>query len=219
MIKKTKRSPDWFEQASIHSSTHKPTDNERLEFLGDSVLSLVLSEYLFRTHPEIDEGVLSKWRSSLVNESSLQKIGKLLKLDKKLKTAQSPITDRMIASAFEAYIGAYFLTYGWPKVRQKTLTIFKKNALEQLSSYMPDDYKTQLQEVVQAKHKTIPTYNLVLEQGPSHSRVFKSEVKVAGKVLGIGEGKSKKASEQLAAKNALDKLSKSKELSNEGDHE
>ena len=206
MFRKFKSSPDWFEIASTHKSALKKANNERLEFLGDSVISLVLSEYLFKKHAEIDEGILSKWRSSLVNEDALQKLGKELKLDKKLKVVKVPITDRMIASAFEAYIGAHFLTHGWNKTQKKTLEIFKKYAEEHLDQFTPGDFKTQLQEIVQAKHKTIPQYVIIKEVGPSHSRQFKSEVKVGEQVLGVGEGKSKKASEQLAAKSALDKL-------------
>lgn len=200
----------WLEQASIHSSYAVkegiPFNNERLEFLGDSVLSLILSEYLFKTHSDIDEGQLSKWRSSLVNEESLQILGRKLRLDTKLKTAQPAVSDRMVASAFEAYIGAFFLTHGWLRVKTRTLSIFKTHLKDKLMRYSPEDYKTQLQEVVQATYHSAPTYELLEQKGPSHLRSFKSVVRVGKTILGEGVGKTKKVSEQVAAREALKKV-------------
>ncbi len=184
--------------------------NEKLEFLGDAVLDLVIGEYLFEFFPEDSEGGLSKKRASVVNEEVLSEIAQTLSLEQLLRLgkgeaqtggAQKP---RLLASAFEAVLGALFLDQGFEKTKAFIRERFQ-GKMSQLSVEVDyeKDYKTRLQEVVQKKLKATPTYTLLSEEGPPHDRYFQVSVNVLNETLGKGMGKSKKSAEQNAAEQAL----------------
>ncbi len=183
--------------------------NEKFEFLGDAVLDLVVGELLFEKFPSDSEGGLSKKRASIVNEEVLSEIAKKLQIHELLLLgkgealtggAQKP---RLLASAFEAIIGALFLDQGFEKTREFIRQHFV-DVLGQLTELdYEKDYKTRLQELVQKSNKETPTYVLISEEGPPHERMFKACVKVSQQVLAEGIGKSKKMAEQAAAHEAM----------------
>ncbi len=186
--------------------------NERLEFLGDAVLDVIVSEYLFRKFPSLPEGELTKARAVVVCESTLVRcsaelgIGEYLFLGKGEAGSGGRERASILADAFEAIIGAIYLDNGF----ENTATF----VLEQLQSDLSllargeyvKDYKTLLQEVVQKNTDSKIIYEIIDETGPDHHKMFKVAVHVNGKQLGSGQGKSKKESEQHAAKQALIEL-------------
>jgi ribonuclease-3 len=203
------------ESALTHKSfSHElrgPGDNnEKLEFLGDAVLDLVVGELLFDKYPQDSEGGLSKKRASIVNENVLSEIAISLQLDKLLKLGRGEILTggsnkpRLLASCFEALIGAIFLDSGYEVVR-KILTAEFKNRIENQFGVIDfeRDYKTRLQELVQKSFRETPKYELVSEEGLPHDRLFLIRVLVKDEVWAQGHGRSKKIAEQEAAKLAL----------------
>lgn len=188
---------------------------ERLEFLGDAVLDLVLSESLMAQYPDVDEGTLSKWRASLVNEQSLSEIAKNLQLARFLYLGRSETQNReqashrprMLASAFEAVVAAVYQDAGLEVVRQLIAREFQP-MIERLDKHneFALDYKTRLQEYAQKRWKTLPEYRLAGSTGPEHQKIFRYEVYIGDQVLGSGEGNSRKAAEQDAAKAALKQI-------------
>lgn len=199
----------------VHELRAKSDDNEKLEFLGDAVLDLVLGEYLMELFPNDSEGSLSKKRASLVNEEVLSKLAINLELPKFLKLGKGEIATggaqkpRLLASAYEAIVGALFLDGGFEVARKLSRKDFV-NLIEKLD---PDqdferDYKTRLQEVMQKEHKAAPSYELVSDEGPPHDRTFTVSVLVKDQKLAEGTGRSKKMAEQAAAKKALENVLK-----------
>lgn len=203
-----------FKTALLHKSysyEHKiTTDNEKLEFLGDAVIDLVVGELLMEKFPEDSEGSLSKKRASLVNERVLFELAQCHGLDQQVKLGKGEMQNesfknpRIIASVYEAVIGAIFKEYGFDKCRRFLRTDFSQ-VMDQIKNQLDFemDYKTRLQELIQKKIKETPEYILILEEGPSHQRIFEVEVRLQGEVLSQGIGKSKKAAEQSAAEKAL----------------
>jgi len=183
---------------------------ERLEFLGDSVLDLILSEDLMNRFSEADEGVLSKWRASLVNETSLSEIAFELGLNlylflgKSEELHRAKPRPRLLASAYEALVAAVYLDAGLETARTMVLRQFTQQ-LQNLDRELlySADTKTTLQEWVQKVHKTVPQYKDVRAEGPDHAKVFYVEVWLNETKLGEGQGPSRKAAEQDAARNAL----------------
>jgi ribonuclease-3 len=198
----------YFEDPSL-SVSH----NEKLEFLGDAVLDLVLSEWLMEEFPEEGEGRLSKKRASLVNETVLSMVSRnldipvYLKLGKGERLSSGHEKPRLIASAYEAVIGAIFLDSDFNTVRDIAREHFKqvRNELD-FSSDFATDYKTRLQETVQSVRKPTPTYEHTHEEGPPHERMFYVRVLSGKNLMGEGSGKSKKLAEQKAAQMALEKM-------------
>ncbi len=188
---------------------------ERLEFLGDAVLDLILSEALMVQYPDVDEGTLSKWRASLVNEQSLCDIAKNLQLARFLYLGRSETQNReqashrprMLASAFEAVVAAVYQDAGLETVRTFIAREFQP-LIERLDKNIEFalDYKTRLQEYAQRRWKTLPEYRLAGSTGPEHQKIFRYEVYIGDQVLGTGEGNSRKAAEQEAAKAALSQI-------------
>ena len=186
-------------------------DNERFEFLGDAVLSLVISHLLMKQYPALAEGELSRMRANLVNEIQLAKIarsiglGKYLKLGKGEEQTKGREKNSILADAFEAVIAAIYLDGGFDAAFK-----FLKN---QFSTLIPKisapalnfDYKSKLQEVIQIKYKVIPAYKIIEEHGPDHNKTFIVGIKINNNQI-KGQGKSKKAAEQDAAKKALELL-------------
>lgn len=188
--------------------------NERLEFLGDSVLGFVISKYLFQTFPSEPEGKLSKLKSVIVSEPSLAHVARKLELGKYILVNQNEESynltskDSVLSDAFEALIAAVYLSLGMETVRK-----FILDSLSELIDDSPNlvilrDSKTILQELSQEKYKVSPEYEIVSAEGLSHDMTFVANVKIDGKVAGSGIGKSKKAAQQAAAKEALDNINK-----------
>ncbi len=188
-------------------------DNQRLEFLGDSVLSLAISGYLFHFYSQKNEGWLSKTRSLFVKEETLYRIakeidlGQCILLGKGEEASGGREKDSVLADAFEALLGAIYLDSGLDSAMEVVYRLYE-NIFHSLDGqgFHPDittDYKTLLQEIVQRDIKDAPQYNLIEEIGPDHDKTFVSEVCVGSQPLGVGRGHSKKESEQMAAKIAL----------------
>ncbi|MFC0301455.1 ribonuclease III [Virgibacillus soli] len=201
-------------QAFTHSSyvnEHRKeafSDNERLEFLGDAVLELGVSQYLYRKKPNMPEGELTKLRAAVVCESSLEvfarrlNLGHYLLLGKGEEQTGGRERPAILADVFESLLGALYLDKGYEAVLSfLEKYVFPKISTGAFSHAM--DYKSQLQEIVQRhKHYSIE-YQIVDEKGPSHNREFVAEVVLNGEVFGSGSGKTKKEAEQLAAKSAI----------------
>lgn len=209
----------FLENALTHSSyanENKPkgeTSNERLEFLGDSVLGMVVADYLFRTHPDMPEGELTRTRAALVCEESLVEVARKLELGQYLKLGRGEDAGggrkrpSIQADAVEAVIAAVYLDGGIGSARKLiTNFILTNNEREQEGAIR--DYKTALQELIQRESGQVLTYRLLGESGPDHAKVFSVEVDLNGKSVGAGEGRSKKEAEQNAAKAAIARLTK-----------
>lgn len=179
--------------------------NERLEFLGDSILGLIVSSYLFDKYPSKDEGYLSKLKSYIVSRSHLTKWAKEINLGDYIHLGfgedQSGGKKRssILSNAIEAVIGAMYIDGGLIPVSNFTFDWLSKQSFE--NSYT--DYKSDLQEIIQKKFKTPPDYEVINTSGPEHAKTFTVKVKLKNKVLGVGSGKNKKEAHQAAAKNAF----------------
>ena len=189
--------------------------NEVLEFLGDAVLDLVISDILFRRFPDKDEGDLSRMRAGLVNSAVLAKkaaalnLGDLLRLGKGEERSGGRSKPSILAGAFEALLGGIYRDGGYDAAHRIIERYFASDITEKKLGQQ--DYKTRLQEISQMLFREPPVYRLVSESGPDHDKRFITEIAVGGKVLGRGDGKSKKQSEQEAAKRALTQLQSSAE--------
>ena len=189
-----------------------PAYNERLEFLGDSVIGLVVVEYLFLLEEKYDESVLAKMKSYLVCEAVLADIavslslGRYILLGKGEDSTGGRIKKSILSDALEAVIGAVYLDGGFVKAREIVRAFFKERIGRVIEEGELYDYKTELQEKTQLLYGTLPEYRVVEEQGMEHKRVFTVAVFLDGRELGIASGKRKKEAEALAAKEALKKL-------------
>ncbi len=188
-------------------------DNERLEFLGDSVLNLVISEYLYQRYPSYDEGKLTKLKSSLVNRNSLViwakklSLGEYLLISEEEAAAGGRQRESLLSNALEALIGAIYQDQDWDKVRK-----FILGQISTLKGIRRTDYKSRLQELIQKRYKILPEYRVKTESGPAHRKFFEVEVRVKNRFFGRGTGWSKKAAEQKAAKETLKKLRAKKQI-------
>ncbi len=191
--------------------------NERLEFLGDSILSVVVTEYLYVNCPHLPEGELTKVRSNIVCEYTLAKcardlhVGDFLLLGKGERLSGGKDRDSILADALEAIIGAVLLDQGFPVVKEFVLSLVHEFIHQYVQGEEMRDYKSQLQELVQRKdHST--SYQILKESGPAHDRIFTAQVLVDEKAWGTGKGKTKKIAEQMAAKEAYETLIKNEDL-------
>ncbi len=184
-------------------------NNERLEFLGDAVLELVSSDFIFHAHAHDMEGDMTKLRASLVCERSLAasareiQLGKYIRLGKGEAATGGAERDSILSDAFEAVIGAIYLDGGLEEARTFILRFVLSDIEEKKLFY---DSKTTLQEMVQNKGTNTVSYELVSQSGPDHAKVFEVNCLVAGNIVGTGTGRSKKAAEQNAAYEAILKL-------------
>ncbi|MFV0560696.1 MAG: ribonuclease III [Enterococcus sp.] len=207
------------EQAFTHSSyvnEHRNlhlSDNERLEFLGDAVLELLVSQYLYRMYPNIPEGKLTKLRAAIVCEDSLSKFAKECHFDRYIMLGKGEENSggrnraSLLCDLFESFLGSLYLDQGFEEAQKFiTTVIFPKVEAGAFSHEM--DHKTRLQEVLQRSGDVLIDYRLIKEEGPAHDRVFWTEVYVDDRLIGTGQGKSKKLAEQAAAENALARLEK-----------
>jgi ribonuclease-3 len=187
-------------------------DNERLEFLGDAVIDLVVSEYLVSRFPLAREGDLSKLRAAVVDEAGLAamaralELGELLRLGRGEEMTAGREKASLLADSMEAVIAAVFLERGLPAAHA-LVDRFHDDAYARAEAGSLDrDWKTQLQELGQARQRSSPRYRVVAEVGPDHAKTFEIEVELRGTVLGRGSGRSKKDAEQAAAREALEAL-------------
>jgi ribonuclease-3 len=211
------RQPHLLDEALTHKShvnEVKPKSgghNERLEFLGDAVLSLIISEHLAASYPDSTEGELSKLKARLVSEPSLAKaarileIGALLRLGRGEELTQGREKNSLLANALEALIAAIYLDGGLEAARVFTLRALAQDLQHgsDVDGEHTSDYKTQLQEWCQKRYDVLPQYVTVRETGPDHRKVFEVQLTVRGDIVGVGVGRSKKEAEQMAAKQAL----------------
>ena len=195
---------------SMAYESRKPHfDNQRLEFLGDAVLQLIITEELYRRLPDLPEGVLTKLRSRLVSRGGLSALaekiglGEYLLLGKGEETTGGRKRSSNLADAFEALIGAIYLDSGSDAARDVTLRLVKSELESMGESTEEGNPKGQLQEILQAIHPEAPNYRVLAQTGPDHRRVFQTEVSWNGLVLARGKGKSKKEAEARAAGEAL----------------
>ena len=211
------RNPDLLNQAFAHRSWANETqeeseNNERLEFLGDSVLGLVTAEYLYTELPDRPEGDLARIKSFVVSEDSLAEIALILGVDlvvligKGEENSGGRKKKAILADAMEAIIGAYFLDSGFKNARKFVRTILAPQIQRVLENKHKKDYKTLLQEYVQKRFRSYPKYQLDKRTGPDHDRTFWMNVVIDEKTYGPGKGKNKKGAEQNAAKIAYQAL-------------
>ncbi|MFK5975897.1 MAG: ribonuclease III [Sulfurovum sp.] len=201
-------------EALTHKSYKKPYNNERLEFLGDAVLDLIVGAYLFRKFPKSNEGILSKIRASLVNESGFTLIARKLELGSYiyLSSAEENNNGRdkpsLLSNAFESIIGAIYLDSGLETANDISIKLIEechpKIDLDSLSK----DYKTALQELTQSVHGVTPVYTLIDSFGPDHKKEFVIAIILNDETIATAKGKSKKEAQQNSAKLALKVLKK-----------
>lgn len=188
------------------------THNERLEFLGDSVLGFVIVESLFLSDRKLTESVMAKIKSYLVKESILSEIadsislGKYLRLGKGEEATGGRSKKSLLADAFEALLGAIYIDGGYKKVRELVLKLFREKIDAIMHSNELYDFKTELQEKTQLLFGALPEYRVIKQEGEEHKKVFTIEVFIAGKKFGKGTGKSKREAQTLAAREALSRL-------------
>jgi ribonuclease-3 len=209
------KNPSLLKQALVHTSylNENPGidvgSNERLEFLGDAALGVVVAHQLYSEYPDVDEGKLTELRAHLVRRDTLARaaarfeLGEYLQLGRGEDAAGGRRRPTNMARAYEALIGAIFLDGGLAKVR----SFVKKSLADEFAalreSGMPYDPKSRLQEVIQSRWQTTPSYKLLKTEGPDHARRFTVQVMVGGRSLGVGEGRSKQMAEKEAAQQAL----------------
>jgi len=202
------------EEALTHRSYKKSYDNERLEFLGDAVLDLIVGEYLYFKFKKADEGTLSKIRASLVNENGFDKLARYLKLGDYilLSTAEENNGGRekpsLLSNAFEAVIGAIYLESGLDIARDIAIKLIEKTYKDISLDSLFSDYKTALQELTQARFGVTPEYKVIASRGPDHKKEFEVAAYIGNKEYARAIGKSKKIAQQEAAKKTIEILKK-----------
>jgi len=203
-------------EALTHKSYKQPYDNERLEFLGDAVLDLIVGEYLFRKFRKSDEGKLSKIRASLVNETGFDKLARYLDLGDYILLSNAEDNNggreksSLLSNAFEAILGAIYLEAGLQKAQEIAIELIESNYDEISLDSLFRDFKTTLQELTQASFGITPEYKVMASRGPDHKKEFEVGVFIEGKEYARAIGKSKKIAQQIAAELAVELLKKEK---------
>lgn len=206
------KNKDLIIEALTHKSYKKVFNNERLEFLGDAVLNLIVGEFLFKKFPSSAEGVLSKMRASLVNESGFTKLaiainlGDYIYLSDAEERNQGRNKASILSDAFEAIMGAIYIESGTEELKPMILKLLEDNYDEINLDELFSDYKTALQEVTQARFGAIPVYKLESAIGPDHDKVFELSLWINDKHYATATGKSKKLAQQASAKVVLNQL-------------
>ena len=201
-------------EALTHKSHKQPYNNERLEFLGDAVLDLIVGEYLFKKFPHSNEGILSKIRASLVNESGFTLLARELNLGSYifLSLAEENNNGRdkpsLLSNAFEAILGAIYLEAGLEISKNITIQLLEKCHPKINLDALSKDYKTALQELTQSTHGVTPSYEVIGSSGPDHKKEFEIAIILDNETLSQAKGKSKKEAQQKAAQLALKALKK-----------
>jgi len=203
---------DLITEALTHKSYKKPYNNERLEFLGDAVLDLIVGEYLFNKFPKENEGLLSKIRASLVNEKGFAKLARDINLGQCLliSSAEENNSGRtkpsLLSNAFEAIIGAIYLESDLKVASRVAVELIEKGYESIDLNSLSKDFKTTLQELTQAEFGETPTYKMIRSFGPDHKKEFEISIELQHKVIASAIGRSKKEAQQRAAGIALKKL-------------
>jgi ribonuclease III len=213
--------PDMLKTALTHPSFvnergAKPgvASNQRLEYLGDSVLGLIVNEYLFSEYPDYDEGILARLKSKIVSEDTLSKaahslsLGKYLYLGRGEKASGGEQKPSVLADALEAVIAAIYLDQGYQSSRNFTVNILKPYLIDCRDRNSAIDSKSKFQEIIQKKLHATPVYEIIEESGPDHNKYFHCRLLIDKKEYSQGEGSSRKRAEQDAASNALKKYLK-----------
>ncbi|MFA6667021.1 MAG: ribonuclease III [Bacilli bacterium] len=209
---------DLYLMAFTHSSFNSDAnthhhDYERLEFMGDSVLGFVVASLIYKNHPEMNEGAMTRTRSTLVQSISLANKAKEYHYDDFIRAGHSLNQDEalhnqhILEDVFEAVLGAIYIDQGINFVSQYIINMFENDVINFTPSEVKD-YKSILQEAMQAEYRESVAYKTISEKGPPHNRIFTVEVTFNGQVLGHGVGKSKKEAERKAAQDALSKVAK-----------
>ena len=214
------KNKELLKNALIHKSymqkSHKNINNERLEFLGDSVLGFTVAEYIYINYSDLPEGELTKIRSMVVCESTLYRVAKKIGLGDKIYMGkgeeQSSGRNRpsILSDAMEALFAAIYLDGGIDVVKNIIIDLLKDEIENAVKERDVKDYKTVLQEYIQRDHIHSPKYVLIKEEGPDHDKTFTVSVNVEADVLGYGSGRTKKEAEKMAAKEALERLKNQK---------
>jgi ribonuclease-3 len=215
----TFRSIELLERAFVHRShlneaKNQRISNERLEFLGDSVLSFLTSDFLYTQYPDYEEGTLTNIRSSLVKTNSLADVARILHLGDLLLLSHGEEASggrnnpSLLADAFEALLGAIYLDQGSDVARTFLAKYLFPRTKEIIDTKSYVDYKSLLQEIIQQESRVSPTYQVIKSEGPDHAKTFWVQATANDSVLGSGSGKSKQEAEQKAALNALEKIGK-----------
>lgn len=208
------KNPAIYAQALTHlSAVSSNFDSyERLEFLGDSVIGMIISDFLFRTFPGKEEGELTRVKATVVSREVLGEKARQLGFEKFLAVDTARVREggvaefSILSDCFEAVTGALLIDRGYRMCRKFVLQHLKDECMAMRDSIGPTDHKSRLQEMWQEKYKEPPEYTIVDQTGPDHSRTFTIEVRYKKKVLGRGAGTSKKKAEQDAAHDALEKI-------------
>ncbi|MCI6987974.1 MAG: ribonuclease III [Campylobacter sp.] len=201
-------------RALTHKSLKHILNNERLEFLGDAVMDLIVGEYLFNKFKGTNEGDLSKLRAALVNEKSFSKLAKSINLGENIFLSSAEENnngrkkDSITSDAFEAIMGAIYLESGLETCKEIAMKLLTKEFPQISLDELVKDYKTALQELTQSLFGQTPTYTLLSSKGPDHQKEFEMAVVIDGKEFTSGIGKSKKDAEQKAAKKAIEIINK-----------
>lgn len=207
------------QQALVHRSylNENPDSplpsNERLEFLGDSLLGFVIAQKLYQEFPDLSEGEMTKLRAALVRQQSLARLASFLGLGDYLylgygeEATGGRAKQSTLGRALEAVVGAVLMDQGFAGAKRFVLRLFRGEIHNAIEEKLAGDYKSRLQELVQARYRVPPLYRTIKEEGPDHAKEFTVEVIVAGSVIGTGRGKSKRMAEMEAAKVALESFS------------
>jgi ribonuclease-3 len=184
-------------------------NNERLEFLGDAVLELIISDYLYQTYPEYPEGDLTSFRSAIVRTESLAdasrelNAGSFLRMSKGEEESGGADKDYLLANTYESLLGAIYVDKGYKEAKDFVFRTLVPKIEEIVESRSDIDSKTKIQEIVQSKFKVTPTYDVIKEEGPDHDKKFVVGVKINEKIVGKGKGPSKQKAEEDAATNGI----------------
>jgi ribonuclease III len=203
-------------EALTHKSYKQSYNNERLEFLGDAVLDLIVGEYLFKKYPNDDEGNLSKIRASLVNEEGFTILARHIKLGECIFLSNAEVNNNgkdkpsLLSNAFEAVMGAIYLEAGLDRLNEIVLKLLDEVYAKKDMKTLSKDYKTTLQEITQARFSVTPEYKLIAATGPDHQKNFEIALYIEGKEYARGKSNSKKGAQQEAALLTLDVLKKAK---------
>ena len=208
--------PELLTRALTHKSyaneNKVPSHNERMEFLGDAVLNLIVSEYLMKSCPDSTEGDLSRLRAAVVSEAALSQIARAIGLGTYLLLGRGEEQTggrnkpSLLANCLEALIASIYLDAGKGAAQTFVMRFFEQEIKQTCKSGGTPDYKTELQEICQERLKRLPEYRVSSETGPDHQKQFEVSVSINGQISGQGKGKSKKEAEQNAAREALEKL-------------
>lgn len=201
------------DQALTHRSVHKIHNNERLEFLGDSVLSVVISEFIYNKLKSANEGELSRIRSSLVKEEALARVARDIELGQYIRLGAGELKsggfrrDSILSDALEAIIGAAYLDQGFETAKELILFLYQEYLISLPSPTSLKDPKTRLQEYLQAKKINLPVYTVIDSSGKAHNQIFSVSCAIAElKMSSLGTGTSRKKAEQMAANELFDQF-------------